>query len=312
MPAPAAAPPAVPGRADPAALRHKTLDFRFKADDDGTGSFELYAAVFGNVDRHADIIDAGAFANLDEFAADGVGLVNHDSGRLPVAWVDSAVQDSVGLKITGRFHSTPEAQAVRTVVRERMAAGKAVKCSIGYRVVDSALEKVDGRTVQRLKRLNVYEFSFVNVPANPSAGVASVKSAPTEALMFEPKNPSLIEAVKEWLGLSAKANRTMSRANFAGLKTFADALDEHGKASETHVAGLGELTKSLKAHGEATTALAGAMRKYLGKFDPDADDEAEDEPDDDKADDETETEPEADETARKRLDLRRRAGRLRP
>jgi|GEM_PF-2121793 len=304
MPAPATAPPAVAdGRADPAALRHKTFDFRFKADDDAPdGSFELYAAVFGNVDRHRDIIDPGAFANLAEFVADGCGLVNHRGDQLPVAWIDSATQDGTGLKIAGRFHSTPEAQACRTVVRERMAAGKSVKCSIGYRVADYALEQIDGRQICRLKKLDIFEFSFVNVPANPRAGVSSVKSAaaPTEAPMSEPQKTSLIEAVKEWLGLSTKSGRAMSRANFAGLKTFADALDEHGKSSGAHVKSLGELSKALKAHGEATTALAGEMRKYLNKFDPDAEDEPETEPDDDQGEDE-------DETSRKRLSLRRRS-----
>ena len=54
------------------------------------------------------------------------------------------MQDSVGLKVSGAFHSTEEAQAVRTVVRERLAAGKAVKCSIGYSVDDAAVETRGG------------------------------------------------------------------------------------------------------------------------------------------------------------------------
>lgn len=168
MATPASAPQALP-------LRHKAIPFEIKALSD-EGTFDLYAAVLGNIDRQGEIIAPGAFANLAAFARDGCGLSNHQTHSLPIALIDSATADNVGLRITGRFHSTPEAQACRTVVKERLAAGKSVSCSIGYRTLDSTTEVRDGKTIWILKSIELYEFSFVNFPANPLATVATVKS----------------------------------------------------------------------------------------------------------------------------------------
>lgn len=158
-------------------LSHKTMSFEVKSLDD-TGHFSLYAAAFGNRDRQGEIITPGAFKNLDEFVKDGWGAVNHTNfgGDLGVAMIDSATQDAKGLLISGVFHSTDDAQRIRTKVRERMERGKSVKCSIGYQVTDGDHETKDGQPVYVIKSLNVYEFSFVNMPANPEASVMSAKS----------------------------------------------------------------------------------------------------------------------------------------
>ena len=51
-------------------LPRKSWQIEVKSvEDDGT--FTIYAAVFGNEDRQGDIIEAGAFDNLDEFVKDG-------------------------------------------------------------------------------------------------------------------------------------------------------------------------------------------------------------------------------------------------
>jgi HK97 family phage prohead protease len=156
-------------------LPHKTLECEFKAiGEDGT--FTLYAACFGNLDRQGDIIEAGAFDNLDEFTRDGWIALNHDQQSLPIGYPTAAVQDDKGLRIEGQFHSTPEAQAVRTVARERLRAGKAVKTSIGYVTRDESFEKSNGRMARRIKRLSVYEASFVNLPANSQAEVVDAKA----------------------------------------------------------------------------------------------------------------------------------------
>ena len=59
-----------PKPADAGVLRHKQYDCQFKSLDD-TGRFEVYAAVFGNVDRQGDVIVQGAFKDLDKFVRDG-------------------------------------------------------------------------------------------------------------------------------------------------------------------------------------------------------------------------------------------------
>lgn len=152
-------------------LARKDFDCRIKSADAASGRCELYALTFGNLDRDGDVIEAGAVANVAEFIADGVALVGHKLDELPVGWIESAVQDSKGLRVACRFHSDPEAVRTATVVRERMAAGRSVKCSIGFKVLDAS-PRPGGRGLT-IRRLAVYEVSFVNIPANELAGVFS-------------------------------------------------------------------------------------------------------------------------------------------
>lgn len=211
--------PSRPVKTAPAELRRKTCDGRFKSlDDSGPGEFTFYAAVFGNVDRDGDVIEPGAFKNLDEFVKDGFVSFNHDWQSLPVAYPVNASQDATGLLITARFHSTPEAQACRTVARERLAAGKAVKCSIGYRVMDSSTETRGGQRVNVLKALAVYEAGMVNIPANPSAEVGSVKGV-----------VSLDQA--QAMLARYKDGRVLSTDNHKKLNQWAKDLHGHGKTA---------------------------------------------------------------------------------
>src|SRR5208282_2804894 len=161
----------------PTDLETKSGDWELKSVNDD-GEFLIYMAAFGNVDRGGDIIDAKAFANLSEYNRSGWIGVNHDMERLPVAYPIEATQDSKGLLIRGKFHSTPDGQACRTVVKERKAAGKAVFGSIGYKVNPNgaSYEGANGGQVRRLKSVSLYEASFVNLPMNPDAEVISAKS----------------------------------------------------------------------------------------------------------------------------------------
>lgn len=209
-------------------LAHKSFDLDFKAQDDA-GTFTAYVARFGNVDRVKEVIDPGAFKNLSGFATDGWVGLNHDMQRLPVALIESAKQDQAGLLVTARWHSTPEAQACRAVVRERMAAGKSVKCSIGYRVLDSCKDYRDGQAVTRLTALEIFEASIVNLPANPAADVVSAKS---QEARVDGKILTL-DALKAWLDAETKAGRVLSRANagklrewHTGLSSMCDQLKE--------------------------------------------------------------------------------------
>ena len=142
------------------------------------GSFEMYALVFGNVDRQGDRIKQGAVANVEELVKDGWIALNHVQTDSPIATISTAEQDSHGLKLTGLFHSHAKAQEVRSYVKERLDRGKAVKTSIGYLVPLDGEQyvKEGGRTIRDITKMSVYEASFVNLPANPAAEVVSAKS----------------------------------------------------------------------------------------------------------------------------------------
>jgi HK97 family phage prohead protease len=143
------------------------------------GSFEGVAAVFSNIDRQNDIILPGAFLKtLEDFPRRGF-LANAHDWTEPIGTITSAVETPEGLRVAGEFHSTPSAQLVRKVMRERLERGKQVAMSIGFNVLDQDFDTKAG--VRQLKELDLYEVSIVTVPANPLAHIASVKAVEIDA-----------------------------------------------------------------------------------------------------------------------------------
>lgn len=137
------------------------------------GGFTGYASVFGNFDSAKEAVVKGAFQNcLQDFVKNGFVALNHDWSINPIGYVAKAVEDEKGLLVDVKFHSTPAAQEVRTVMQERAAAGKSTKMSIGYKVLKSE-PTVEGRL---LKELKLYEVSVVGVGANEQTSIVSVKS----------------------------------------------------------------------------------------------------------------------------------------
>lgn len=266
--------------ADPA---RKSIDLELKSvGDDGT--FVMYAAAFGNVDRGGDVIEPGAFINLDEFVRDGWIAINHRGMDLPVGYPTAATQDAKGLRVEGCFHGTPEAQACRTVVKERFAAGKSVKASIGYRVVSASDKVRDGKPVRSLEQIKIYEASFVNLPMNPEADVVSAKSAQGKGKTMPETDEKggILDALKELLGISRKAmdKGKMSKAGMMRLKTFAQAMHEHGEETREHA-------KAMHEHGKAAQACAKEMKAFLKDYDPDGDEDMETEEDNPTEEEET-------------------------
>lgn len=197
-------------------MEHKTLDLdlELKGDDAGPGEFKAYFAAFGNRDKVGDVIQPGAFRNLADFVKSGWIGVNHEHARLPVAYPVSAVQDAKGLLVEGRYHSTPEAQKVRTVVRERIEAGKAVRGSIGYKATEHEKGTLDGKTIRSLKGIDLSECSFVNMACNDSAEVVHSKSLIS------------LEEIREYIE-EVKAGRVLSAANLATMRGWASDLTGH-------------------------------------------------------------------------------------
>lgn len=156
-------------------IERKSLPVELKIDD-ANGTVTLYASVFGNVDRQGEMIVPGAFKNLDQFVIDGWLAVNHNWNDMGVASIDAATQDPHGLLVAASWYSTADAQEARTIVKERMARGKSVKASIGFRVLEDTSETADGKPIRVLKAIELIEASIVNLPANPLAQVSTVKS----------------------------------------------------------------------------------------------------------------------------------------
>lgn len=204
-------------------MEYKLLSPQFKASQDGTGGFQGYASTFANWDSVKERPVRGAFTpHLEAFKRDGFIAVGHDWQALPVATPNDAYEDDIGLYLDVSYHSTPMAQAARTVTNERIERGKSVKLSIGYEVLQDEFTQ-DGRL---LKEIKLYEVSLVTVPANPLASVTGAKG-----ITLSDHSDAVLAAVDELKArlvslrdLRMKEGRVLSEANRARIKTLLDAL----------------------------------------------------------------------------------------
>jgi HK97 family phage prohead protease len=176
----------------------KGMEIKSKGGEEDAGQFVGYASTFGNWDDVWPMPERpvkGAFLkHLPKFVKRGFIAAHHQWGANPVAMVKDADEDDYGLLLEADFHSTQAAQDVRTIMSERLQAGKSVGLSIGYIVLEDEYVE-EGRL---LKEIELFETSFVNVPANPKADATMVKDREALAgLSFDTHIETVLEAVKD-------------------------------------------------------------------------------------------------------------------
>lgn len=145
-----------------------------KAVDTTQRLIEGYAAAFSNLDRTGDVIDKGAFDRTLKENTDVVAFIGHDSSKLQVGEAISIKADADGLLTTTSVYNTADGDALLEVARRRLARGKTLGMSIGYRTVK---QKQVGNT-RHLLDVDLVEYSFLASPdfaANPLATVTGVK-----------------------------------------------------------------------------------------------------------------------------------------
>ena len=194
-----------------------------------------YASTFENWDDVGERPVKGAFkSHLSDFLKDGFIAIGHNWSQLPIATPTIAREDEKGLYVQAQFHSTPDAQAARTVVKERLDRGKSVKLSIGYEVLLDEYVP-EGRL---LKDVKLYEWSIVTVPANPQASVTGAKAAiwkdrpilehsdVVEAAVLSAADAlrGYEDRVAELESRRGKEGRVLSEPNRKRIKTLLDAL----------------------------------------------------------------------------------------
>lgn len=169
-------------------MAHKSLDceFTIKADATGERGFAGYASVFGVVDTYNERVLPGAFNDaIADFLRNGhIGWGHQgyeDLGHI-VAYPTAAHEDDNGLYIEAAWHSTQAAQDARTVLTERMEAGKSMRMSIGYDVPSGGWRTASDGVVELAAIAPLHEVSLVPVPANRAALVTATKSAVADAV----------------------------------------------------------------------------------------------------------------------------------
>lgn len=149
----------------------KSFAFKLDAPPDDEGNFTGYAAVFGNVDKGNDLIEAGA-----------VTKTLQENPEVPVFWVHNYEVVPIG---TGKLAPDPKGKGVRIdgqlfletseLAREvfgAMKAGAVKGLSIGYQTLKRSFKGA----VRHLQEIAIGEVSLCPFPMNPLAEVDSVKN----------------------------------------------------------------------------------------------------------------------------------------
>lgn len=195
-------------------------------DGGGPGRLSGWASIKGNVDSYGDVIMEGAYTNLDTMIKDGWSGFNHGSN--PIGYFTDAKEDSKGLFVEIEFHSTPDAQEMRTKAQERIAAGKSVGMSIMFKTIESARVVRDDEEIRELRQIEVVEAGFVMMPANKAALVASVKSE--HGVPFDEQVETLLDGLKDCTGrletFRKDRSQGLSPKNIEKATALRDALTE--------------------------------------------------------------------------------------
>lgn len=151
-------------------METKAVSLELKADAHGVVSG--YGSVFGGVDAYGDTVMPGAFAKSLNKRKPKM-LWQHDMDE-PVGVWDDVREDARGLFVKGRLALKTEGGAE---AYELLSMGAIEGLSIGFRTV--ADEVIQGGT-RLLKEVDLWEVSFVTIPADQAAVITSVKSQMTE------------------------------------------------------------------------------------------------------------------------------------
>lgn len=216
--------------------RKFTLLKDLKVSDDGPGTIEGYRSVFGVIDEGGDIVVKGAFAEtLSDYLHSGFTAQAHDwDFKEAVGFPVDSYEDDHGWYVRSQFHSTPDAQAIRTKAKERMEAGKQVSFSFGYApkkyvhieakdyeaelpkyikadLLPAMLKKAqDFNRIRVLKAVEAIEDSIVTAPMNKRAAATGVKSESKGMLAEEmaQTTPSFWEVESAYCRVIKKIART--------------------------------------------------------------------------------------------------------
>lgn len=141
----------------------------FKAEDDGF-MIEGYGAVFGNVDSVGDVIEKGAFAKTLSERGGRIAFCLQHNIHEPIGKIVEIKEDDYGLWLKCRISDSEE--KIITKIKE----GILKEMSIGYRTINQKSEIRDGKEINLLTEIKLFEVSLVTVAANPLAMVTGMKS----------------------------------------------------------------------------------------------------------------------------------------
>lgn len=175
-------------------MLRKDFGLQIKSADDA-GVIEGYGSTFGGEpDSYGDIVMPGAFA--DSIAAHAKAgtmplmLWGHETYSPPIGnWTEMG-EDAKGLWVKGQIDlDDPMGQRVHRAAKRQAVRG----LSIGYETIKSSTD-TKRPAVRLLEKLDLWEISPVNFPANRHAELTAVKTIRGGAL---PTLPAFEEFLRE-------------------------------------------------------------------------------------------------------------------
>lgn len=145
------------------------LSLKVVAED---GFFAGYASVFNVVDSQYDSILPGAFSNTlrQRKYNQAIPLLWQHHADEPIGTLTTLREDGNGLYVEGRILLSVQCgREAHALLKSGVIEG----LSIGYTAVDYQFDEQTG--VRYLSEVELWEISLVTFPANPEAGVISVK-----------------------------------------------------------------------------------------------------------------------------------------
>ncbi|MBP7705571.1 MAG: HK97 family phage prohead protease [Caulobacter sp.] len=199
-----------------------SIPFEIKlATSEPTGTVEGYGSVFDVRDSHGDVVARGAFnASLEQRRREGRALppmyMNHGSmmgadARPVGVWLDMA-EDDHGLRVKGRLSGldTDAGRFNLALIRDGAMRG----LSIGYRVAPGGAVAGRSETEPRrvLNRIDLFEVSIVDDPANASALITNLKGRASACASIRD-----FEGVLQEIGFAKAAARKIASGGWAAL-----------------------------------------------------------------------------------------------
>ena len=176
--------------------------YALAAPDVDGGSVKGYASTFDrDPDSYGDVIAKGAFSeSLKRWEELGMPiplLYGHktDDPEYNIGAVTLAKEDEKGLYIEADFDAeNPKAQYVRKLVQE----GRLFQFSFAFEVLDAAPVTLEnGTKANELRKLEIYEVSLVQIPANQHAEVVEIKSGRRNSKADETELRNALEKLGE-------------------------------------------------------------------------------------------------------------------
>lgn len=189
---------------------NKNIDIKeFIIKEEAEGMIiEGYASTYGNVDSHNDVIEKGAFSNLD---TKKVKLLLQHNLLDVIGVIKEFKDDAVGLWIKAKISETTKGKDTYALIKD----GAIDSFSVGMTISSSGYE-YRGKT-RHLKAVKLQEISLVTMPANENALIYSVKG-------LSPMNKRDIEEGLRMIGLSQKEALILISKGYSALEEHRDCV----------------------------------------------------------------------------------------